>query len=123
MKTSRWAVLVLLLLGCDDHLFPAGMSVSEGGYEPTWDGVQLLMSDAGCLGCHAALEPILPSAIEDDLAQALGALVVPGEPENSLLWRVLMYEEGLVGMPPSGPLAQDQIAAVEQWILDGAPLD
>ena len=120
---SRWVGLVLVLLGCDDHLFPAGHSVSDDGYEATWDGVQRLMSDAGCLDCHAALEPILPNAVEDDIMQGSGVFVVPGEPENSLLWRVLMYEEGLVGMPPAGPLDQDQIAPVEQWILDGAPLD
>ena len=123
MTTARWAGLVLVLLGCDDHLFPAGSMVSEDGYEATWDGVQMLMSDAGCFDCHAGLAPMLPSAIEDDLMQGAGALVIPGDPENSLLWRVLMYEEGLVGMPPSGPLGQDQLAPVEQWILEGAPLD
>ena len=123
MKTWHWAVLGGMLLGCDDHLFPSGSSVAEDGYDATWDGVQRLMSDAGCLECHAALAPILPSELEDDITQALGEYIVPGEPENSLLWRVLMYEEGLVGMPPSGPLGEENIAPVEQWILDGAPLD
>ena len=115
--------MLLALLGCDDHLFPAGHSVSDDGYAPTWDGVQALMSDAGCLSCHTSLAPMLPTAVEDDLNEGGGLYVVPGEPENSLLLRVLVYEEGLVGMPPSGPLPQDQIAPVEQWILNGAFLD
>ena len=123
MTTSRWAGFVVLLLGCDDHVFPAGPPVSEDGYEASWDGVQLLMSDMGCLDCHVALEPILPEDLEDDIIGSLGTYVVPGEPENSLLWRVLVYEEGLVGMPPTVPLERDLIAPVEQWILDGAPLD
>ncbi len=47
-----------------------------------------------------------------------GPAVVPGMPEESLLVDAIRHE-GLE-MPPSGRLSDDDIAAIEQWVRDGA---
>jgi hypothetical protein len=48
-----------------------------------------------------------------------GPIVVPGNPDVSILVRALRYE-GSPKMPPSGKLAAGQIAAVEAWVKAGA---
>ncbi|MEP6536837.1 MAG: PSD1 and planctomycete cytochrome C domain-containing protein [Bryobacteraceae bacterium] len=76
-----------------------------------------------CYACHTSP----PSAgLRLDSREAVmkggkdGAVVVPGHPESSLLVTVLKYN-GKIQMPPRGPLENDDVAAVEQWIRDGAP--
>ena len=48
-----------------------------------------------------------------------GPAVVPGEVEQSRLIR-LVRGSGDLQMPPTGPLAENRIAALEQWVRDGA---
>ncbi len=48
-----------------------------------------------------------------------GVVIVPGHPESSLLVSALKYT-GKIQMPPSGPLDNADIAAVQQWIREGA---
>jgi cytochrome c553 len=49
-----------------------------------------------------------------------GTVVVLGKPDESLLIEAIDYEGG-VQMPPAGKLADDEIAALRQWLLAGAP--
>lgn len=46
-------------------------------------------------------------------------VVVPGDPEGSLLYQRLKGQGGPV-MPPSGPLPEAQIQLIYQWIKQGA---
>jgi mono/diheme cytochrome c family protein len=48
-----------------------------------------------------------------------GPIVVPGNPDASLLVKALRYD-GTPKMPPPGKLTADQIAAVEAWVKAGA---
>src|SRR5271156_4513496 len=48
-----------------------------------------------------------------------GSIVVPGNPDVSILVKALRYD-GSPKMPPSGKLAAVQIAAVEAWVKAGA---
>ncbi len=48
-----------------------------------------------------------------------GPAVVVGEPERSLLLRVVRHQ-GDIKMPPNDKLTDEQIAAVQQWIKAGA---
>ncbi|MYC81961.1 MAG: DUF1549 domain-containing protein, partial [Acidobacteria bacterium] len=48
-----------------------------------------------------------------------GPAVVPGEVEQSRLIR-LVRGSGDLQMPPTGPLSENRIAALEQWVRDGA---
>lgn len=50
--------------------------------------------------------------------------VVPGQPENSLLYRVLQGKVGTVRqMPPGVALSADKVEAVRAWIAAGAKND
>ena len=48
-----------------------------------------------------------------------GPAVVPGEAEQSRLIQ-LVRGSGDLQMPPTGPLSENRIAALEQWVRDGA---
>ena len=49
-----------------------------------------------------------------------GPVVVPGEPERSLLVQAVQYR-GDIKMPPQAKLADAEIAALTQWVKLGAP--
>jgi hypothetical protein len=49
-----------------------------------------------------------------------GPAIVPGNPEQSLLMDALGYLDEGLEMPPSGKIAEDKIAILEQWIQKGA---
>jgi cytochrome c553 len=52
----------------------------------------------------------------------LGPAVVPGKPEESLLWTAIRHEDETLRMPSkSEKLPDDVIEAVGQWITAGAP--
>jgi uncharacterized membrane protein len=74
-----------------------------------------------CLNCHGFAPGAggvqLPEDIELDLASGSGGLVVPGNPDDSLLLQVLE-----IGVMPAGnrPMPKEMTAHVRAWILDGA---
>jgi mono/diheme cytochrome c family protein len=49
-----------------------------------------------------------------------GAVIVPGEPEKSLLVKAIRYD-GDVQMPPKGKLPDESIAHLTAWVKMGAP--
>lgn len=55
-----------------------------------------------------------------------GVAVVPGQPQNSLLVRLIRHEgpdKDPGPMPQKGKLSDSEIAAITQWIADGAVMD
>jgi hypothetical protein len=50
----------------------------------------------------------------------LGKIVVPGRPEQSVLWKVVQHQ-GDLKMPPRGKLPASELASLYQWIKLGAP--
>ena len=51
----------------------------------------------------------------------LGAAIVPGNPEASLLIRAVRYTDDDLAMPPKKKLDKELVAALEQWVRLGAP--
>ena len=49
-----------------------------------------------------------------------GAVIVPGDPANSLMVKALHYDDARLKMPPTGRLKDSEIADVETWIKNGA---
>jgi Protein of unknown function (DUF1553)/Protein of unknown function (DUF1549)/Planctomycete cytochrome C len=49
-----------------------------------------------------------------------GAVVIPGEPDKSLLIRAIRHD-GELHMPPSKKLTNDQIALLSRWVRMGVP--
>lgn len=79
-----------------------------------------------CLGCHG--DEKQEAGLRLDSREALlkggetGAAVVPGKPEESLLFAALLHREPAPKMPrKKPPLPAAAIADVRQWIAAGAP--
>ncbi len=49
-----------------------------------------------------------------------GPSVVPGKPEDSLLWKAVQYDLPHLQMPPEGRLPPEELTILEQWIRAGA---
>jgi hypothetical protein len=52
---------------------------------------------------------------------SLGPAVRPGDLDGSPLVEAVRYLDDESGMPPEGPLAEDQVRAIERWVELGAP--
>jgi len=125
------AAFLLIGVGCDDHVFPThAAEVPEGGYEATWDGVQLFVAD-NCHTCHFDGGPggfVIEDRVEAELLgtatdDGLATMVVPGDADASALWQSVSFLGPASAMPPGGvPLDDEAIGHIETWILDGAAL-
>ena len=77
-----------------------------------------------CYECHAGDADVIQAGLRLDHRQAMmdggdsGAVIVPGQPSDSLLVQSLRYEAS--EMPPDGPLDPKVIRDFEKWINDGA---
>jgi hypothetical protein len=114
--------LALVLAACG----PAGV-------QPTLSSLQEELFTPRCSNtvCHGGANP----ARGLDLARETRANVVevestitgtlyvsPGNPDDSLLLQILLApEEDIRQMPPGFVVDADVTAALEQWIVDGAP--
>ena len=126
-------------------LFVLVLLVASGCEPATFTEVQDEVLTPSCAfeGCHSAFLPErdldLSAASSYDALVNVAAeepgyqLVVPGEPDQSLLYTVLLgdvfgngedQERTLEKMPPGldddAGLSQQQLAAVRSWIADGA---
>ena len=49
-----------------------------------------------------------------------GPSLIPGDPDNSLLWKVVSYEDRDLKMPPKQKLSDRDLADLRTWIASGA---
>src|SRR6476620_1876805 len=79
-----------------------------------------------CYGCHNSKMPAPKGSLILDTKEGLlkggasGPVVVPGNPAESRLMKVLSYTDPLVQMPPTGKLPDALLADFTQWIASGA---
>ena len=79
-----------------------------------------------CYSCHSGKAKIAQGNLRVDSRTGLlrggdsGPAVVPGDPAGSRLLQALRHEVKPT-MPPWGKLKPAQIAAIEQWVKEGAP--
>lgn len=111
----------------------------DEGIKPTFSSVheKLLQPRCSFESCHGGETPVRELALDErlaftDLVDADASVegwkyVVPGDPEQSLLYRVLvedMVAPGVGQMPTGGGVVpQEEIDALRQWIEDGAADD
>jgi hypothetical protein len=115
MMRNGWGCLALGVLGI------AAARGDDRPAAPTWEGQVLPLVKARCVKCHgpAKREGKLNLATPRGVARggADGGVVVPGRPEESLLWERIEADE----MPPEEPLAAEEKALLRRWIERGAP--
>jgi hypothetical protein len=80
---------------------------------------------ANCYNCHSADSGPKGGLRVDDHRGLLtggngGPAVVPGDTDKSRLLKAVRHEEGVPSMPPKKKLEAEEIAALEQWIKEGA---
>jgi Protein of unknown function (DUF1553)/Protein of unknown function (DUF1549)/Concanavalin A-like lectin/glucanases superfamily/Planctomycete cytochrome C len=73
-----------------------------------------------CLDCHSGGDPKgkldLSARARAMLGGENGDAIVPGKPDESLLWEQVESGE----MPPKAPLSSEEKAVLRRWIADGA---
>jgi hypothetical protein len=78
-----------------------------------------------CYNCHSASTNSRGGLRVDDRQGLIhgggrGPAVVPGQPDQSLLLQAVRHTHAEVKMPPKKQLAEEQVADLARWILDGA---
>ena len=77
-----------------------------------------------CYECHSESADVIQAGLRLDVADKMrdggesGPIIVPGNPDASMLIRSLKYED--IEMPPSGPLDKKIVRDFEDWIKRGA---
>lgn len=80
-----------------------------------------------CYSCHSAARAKSEGNLVLDSRDGWmkggdqGSAIVPGDLEASLLIRAVRYRDSDLQMPPVAPLADAEIAKLEQWVKMGAP--
>ncbi len=97
--------------------------------EPSFDSIYKTIIEPKCLRCHspggkAELVPL--DRLQDLLNPLIGdPLLIPGDPEKSQFYKVLLPETVKKKMPPikSGidPVEPIRLEVIKNWILNGAP--
>jgi len=122
------AVLTLLLLsasvcradGADRASDAAGLEFFERRIRP------VLVEH--CYRCHSASSDAIKGGLRLDTRAAIlrggdsGTIVVPGQPEASLLLDAVGYSGEFFDMPPDRRLPEHVIADFRRWVQLGAPL-
>ena len=80
-----------------------------------------------CYQCHSAESIKLRAQLRLDSREGLvrggegGAIIVPGEPDQSRLIQAIRWTDADFQMPPKQKLNPEQIEKLEQWVKMGAP--
>jgi hypothetical protein len=88
--------------------------------------IRPLLTDR-CYECHSARAEKLKAGLRLDTRETLlkggdsGPVIVPGDPERSLLIKAVRYTDDELKMPPKHKLPLTEIADLEAWVKMGAP--
>ena len=75
--------------------------------------------EQNCYGCHSAkMRGGLRLDSRESMLKggATGPAVVPGKPDQSLIYQAITYKNEDLKMPPMGPLSSDDVATIARWI-------
>jgi hypothetical protein len=106
-------------------VFPAVLAAEEAVVERFRAEVEPILRDR-CLECHSHAGGKMKGGLTLDARSGWeqggdgGPAVVPGNPEASLLMRMVRWEDEDHQMPPDGKLPEGEIAVLERWVREGA---
>ena len=112
----------LLLFAC---LLPRGTVLAASAGEDLFVSKIEPLLKARCFECHSHEKKIKGGLALDSKSGwqkggESGPAIVPGKPEASLLVKAVSYVEKDLQMPPKKPLAADEVAALREWVKQGA---
>ena len=116
-------ILSLLALSLGMIVFPADLLAADSPAGEHFEKRVRPLFIERCHKCHAGEK--VKGGLRLDAAKGLrqggetGAVVVPGNPAESLLIQAVRHENGLK-MPPDGKLSETQIADLVEWVKLGA---
>lgn len=119
---------VLLVVGCSSsdsasNIEPGTPPTSTPSGDTATGFASVQPTFAKCIQCHSGPTPKegldLSSYAGIMKGTESGPAVVAGKPDESLIMKALKGE-GVKQMPPTGKLADDEIAKVAAWIQAGA---
>ena len=124
---ARAFIMILTLVLISDltsyiHAADAGIVFFEKKIRP-------LLADH-CLKCHDGSNGkskgglTLDTRVGWEKGGDTSPAIIPGKPDDSLLYKALLYTHADVKMPPKkegGKLTDEQITSVREWIVMGAP--
>jgi hypothetical protein len=117
MRVSTLTAIVLLAL-------PATLRADEPVNAEFFEKKVRPILVANCIECHGAKKQKGELRLDGKAGFTLGGengpLVKPGDPEKSLLVRVIRYD-GDIKMPKKGKLGDADIATLTAWVKGGAP--
>ncbi len=116
------------IVGCNLAFVLASVAPmhADSGAEFFEKKIRPLLAD-NCYVCHSSAGNVAMGGLRmDSLAGLLsggarGPAVVPGSPADSPLIRAVRYDDEKLAMPPTGRLADADVAALERWVALGAP--
>lgn len=106
-------------------VFPAVLAAEEAAVERFRAEVEPILRDR-CLECHSHAGGKMKGGLTLDARSGWeqggdgGPAVVPGRPDESLLMRMVRWEDEDHQMPPDGKLPEGEIAVLERWVREGA---
>lgn len=131
MKTTAFTAPALILLGSLVSALIAGCAQTPPAESPknvaSFQRVLPLL-ETNCVHCHGQQRlPTMPAIADTKALAALigpGKLIVPGAPESSRFFQVVMLTDNQAGaMPPTGHgISKAQVETLRAWIQSGAPL-
>jgi len=75
-----------------------------------------------CFKCHNNDKMKAGVSVEvKDMKSDVGRIIIPGDPRESMLYESIVRDDDR--MPPKGELSSKEIAAIRDWIKDGAKFD
>jgi hypothetical protein len=119
MGTKRLAILMLVLA-----TGPAAGAEDVALFEAK---IRPLLAER-CYPCHSEKAARRRGGLLLDSPAGLrtggdsGPVVAPGRPQESLLLKAVLHEQGAPHMPPKGKLPQRDIALLQEWIRRGASM-
>src|SRR5262249_33490787 len=129
-RPVRAVLLGLWLLGAGGAIGTA-RAQAAGGADP--EGIEFFekairpVLAERCWECHGArvAKPKGGLVLETRAGMLRGGdsgpVIVPGDPDASLLIQAIRYHDEALRMPPKGRLEPEQVAAFESWVKRGAP--
>lgn len=124
-KLLSLAVMICGSMTTSGVLLPAVAQTSDVETRDFFESKVRPLLAEHCFRCHSMKAETLRGELYLDNRDRLlkggqsGAVVLPGDPENSLLVQAIRWEE--LKMPPSGRLTENQVAVLVRWVKLGAP--